>query len=126
MGSAQDCNAVEETPGTVQVQTAALKWARLAFCALMVTVTHRDIQVAVQVGAAKLTANGSTPGGVAAKIVTRARLKLLAWRVEQGQGDPDSLQAEFEAAVAASRHDDKAHMEFAVFLRKVYEDLRAR
>jgi serine/threonine-protein kinase ATR len=60
------------------------------------------------------------------KLGGRARLKLLAWRVEQGQGDTAALQTQFQDIVRARPDDDKAHMEFAVFLRKVYEDLRNR
>lgn len=60
------------------------------------------------------------------KAVARAELKLLSWQVSQGQGDAAELQTAFEETLAANPRDDKMHIEFASFLYKVYEDLRAR
>ena len=92
---------------------------------------HAEAVSTLQCGADALAADGPTDGARAApsaatKLRARAQLKLLAWRVAQGQGDVPALQEQFTTLTKAAPEDDKAHMEFAVFLRKVYEDLRAR
>lgn len=65
------------------------------------------------------------PAGLG-KAVARGELKLLSWQVSRGQGDAAELRIAFEETLAANPHDDKMHIEFAAFLHKVYEDLRAR
>eukprot|EP00892_Ulva_mutabilis_P006464 jgi/Ulvmu1/418/UM001_0425.1 len=67
---------------------------------------------------------GAPPG--LRKAVARGELKLLSWQVSRGQGDAAELQSAFEDTLAANPRDDKMHIEYAAFLHKVYEDLRAR
>lgn len=60
------------------------------------------------------------------KTLARARLQLLSWQVSQGQGATDALKKEFNELLKLRQKDDKIHLEFANFLRTVYEDLRMR
>jgi hypothetical protein len=60
------------------------------------------------------------------KLQVRAQLKLLSWQVEQGQGQTAQLQQDFQELLKLRKKDDKAYWEYAVFLHKVYGDLRQR
>lgn len=67
--------------------------------------------------------NGSTNGK---KTLARAKLQLLSWQVSQGQGATQAVKQEFDSLLKLRPNDDKVHLEYANFLRKVYEDLRMR
>lgn len=73
----------------------------------------------MQTGLAALPADGG-------KLAARARLRLLNWRVEAGQGDTAALKTGFRGVVEERPPDDKAHMQFALFLCRAYDDLRTR
>jgi serine/threonine-protein kinase ATR len=79
------------------------------------------------IGALQATVGVDTPHVDATnKTLARAKLQLLSWQVSQGQGATDVLKKDFMELLKLSPQDDKIHLEFANFLRSVYENLRTR
>ena len=70
--------------------------------------------------------SGTESDSNSGKALARARLQLLTWQVSQGQGATEALKKEFNELLKLRQKDDKIHLEFANFLRTVYEDLRLR
>ena len=87
---------------------------------------HTEAIDVMRAGVEEGRRRGMRAGAGLGKAVARAELKLLSWQVSQGQGDAAELQGAFEETLEANPRDDKMHIEFASFLHKVYEDLRAR
>lgn len=121
-------HAQEAWAGVLEAECAGCKDAfKLKGKLLWQAARHVEAVDVLNCGIAALEASASTNTDTDInKTLARAKLQLLSWQVSQGQGSTKELQKEFNKLLKLRRKDDKIHLEFANFLRTVYEDLRTR